>query len=889
MLRQCCAAVLGCLLGASSLLSPSTANAQTSVTGQWTKLQTLRMSPIHMHLLPHNGKIMMWGRPGIQEYSWDPVTQAFADLAGVPYDIFCAGHSYLADGRLFVAGGHIADFVGLPSASAYNPMTNTWANAPDMNAGRWYPTVTTLANGDALVVSGQVDTTSGINTLPQVYQSATNSWRSLTGAQLSQPMYPMMFLAPNGKVIDVAPSNVTRFLDTTGTGTWSSVGTRIFGWRDYGSAAMYADGKILVVGGGDPPTATAEVIDLNTAAPAWRAVAPMSIARRQLNATVLPDGNVLVTGGTSGPGHDNATTPVFSAELWNAATETWTTMASMTVPRLYHSVASLLPDGRVLSMGGDGYHDVEVFSPPYLFKGARPAMSGVPATIGYGQRFTVQSPDAAGIQKVTLVRLSSVTHAFDQNQRLNVLQFAPGTGTIDITGPANANIAPPGHYMLFVVNGNGVPSMASVVLLGGAPPTTPPAPALSSLAPNTATAGGPAFTLTVNGTNFVSGATVRWNGAARATTFVSATRLTAAITAADIAAQGTAQVSVLNPSGTASGTLPFSVTAATAPGPVLGSLSPANATAGGPAFTLTVNGSNFTSGSVVLWNGVARTTTHVRGNRLRATITAADIATPGTAQVSVRYASGATSGTLPFTVTGTAATAPALDSLSPTNATAGGPAFTLTVNGSNFVSGSVVRWNGAARTTTFVSATQLRAAIAAADIAAQGTAQVSVLNPSGTASGTLPFTVAAGGGSTFTLSVTRNGTASGNGLITSNPAGISCGASCNAAFASGGNVTLSVATSGGGVFAGWGGACTGTASTCTVSMNANKAVTATINAGGGACVPYPEWDPNLRYVGGEKVTRLGKYYIARVVGDSVWNVNSPPEWTPNYWDLTTCP
>ena len=415
---------------------------------------------------------------------------------------------------------------------------------------------------------------------------------------------------------------------------------------------------------------------------------------------------VVVTGGTSGPGHDNATTPEFSAEMWNAATETWTTMASMTVPRLYHSAALLLPDGRVLSMGGDGYKEVEVFSPPYLFKGARPAMSGVPATIGYGQRFTVQSPDAAGIQKVTLIRLASVTHAFNMNQRLNVLPFTRGSGTVDITGPANANIAPPGHYMLFVVNGNGVPSMASVVLLGGAPPP-PPAPALSSIAPNTATAGGPAFTLTVNGSNFVSGATVRWNGAARTTTFVSATRLTAAI--------------------------------------------------------------------------------------------------------------------------------------------------------------------------------------AAADIAAQGTAQVSVLYPSGSVSGALPFSVAAGSGSTFTLSVTRNGTASGNGSITSNPAGISCGATCSASFASGANVTLAVTTSGGGVFAGWGGACTGTASTCTVSMNANQAVTATINTGGGACVPYPQWDPNVRYVGGEKVTRLGAYYIAKVVGDNVWNVGSMPEWSPNYWAPTTCP
>ena len=239
---------------------------------------------------------------------------------------------------------------------------------------------------------------------------------------------------------------------------------------------MYADGKIMLVGGADPPTATAEVIDTNVAAPAWRTVPPMKFARRHLNTTSLPDGTVLATGGTSGPGHNNATTPVFAAELWNPATETWTTLASASVPRLYHSSALLLPDGRVMTNGGDGYTDMEIFSPPYLFKGPRPTMGAVPASIGYGQRFTVQSPEAADIRKVTLIRLGSPTHAMDMNQRLNVLQFTPGSGTLDITTPANANLAPPGHYMLFIVNGTGVPSMASIVQVSGTATPPPPPP-----------------------------------------------------------------------------------------------------------------------------------------------------------------------------------------------------------------------------------------------------------------------------------------------------------------------------------------------------------------------------------------------------------------------------
>jgi hypothetical protein len=186
---------------------------------------------------------------------------------------------------------------------------------------------------------------------------------------------------------------------------------------------------------------------------------------------------VLVTGGTSGFGHNNASTAVFAAELWNPATETWTMLASASVPRLYHSSAMLLPDGRVMTNGGDRISDVEVFSPPYLFKGARPTMSGVPASIGWGQQFTVQSPDAANIGKVTLIRLGSPTHAFDMNQRLNVLQFTRAAGTVSITTPPNANLAPPGHYMLFIVNGNGVPSVGSIVQVSGTAPPPPPPPA----------------------------------------------------------------------------------------------------------------------------------------------------------------------------------------------------------------------------------------------------------------------------------------------------------------------------------------------------------------------------------------------------------------------------
>jgi hypothetical protein len=284
-----------------------------------------------------------------------------------------------------------------------------------------------------------------------------------------------MHLAPNGRVFLSGPSQSTRYLNTAGGGSWSLVAGSSYGYRDFGSSVLYDDGKVLIAGGGDPPTNTAEVIDLNAAAPAWRPVPPMANRRRQMNATLLPDGTVLVTGGSSAPGFDTATGAVLAAELWNPLTETWTTVASFTKYRGYHSFALLLPDGRVLSGGGDGNLDAELYQPGYLFKGARPTITTAPATITYDGSFFVETPDAGQIGRVTLVRLSSVTHSFNMDQRINRLAFSAAAGGLNVTAPTSANLSPPGYYMLFILNGSGVPSVARIVRVA-APPPAPPAP-----------------------------------------------------------------------------------------------------------------------------------------------------------------------------------------------------------------------------------------------------------------------------------------------------------------------------------------------------------------------------------------------------------------------------
>jgi IPT/TIG domain-containing protein len=279
---------------------------------------------------------------------------------------------------------------------------------------------------------------------------------------------------------------------------------------------------------------------------------------------------------------------------------------------------------------------------------------------------------------------------------------------------------------------------------------TNPVPTLSSIVPATLPAGGPDFTLTLAGSNFVSASVVRVNGSPRATTLVSTTQLTATILAGDIASPGTLSITVFTPGpgGGTSGALAFTVTALN-PVPVLSTLVPSSALQGGPAFTLTVTGSGFVPSSTVSWNGSSRATTFVSATQLTAAIPASDLVAAGTVPITVFSPGpgGGTSGAQAFTVT---ALNPGLVllTLTPSTAVQGGPAFTLTVTGSGFVRGSAVRWNGSKRTTKFVSATQLTAAIHANDLAAAGTVQVTVVNsvpgsPGGSTSNALPFAITA--------------------------------------------------------------------------------------------------------------------------------------------------
>jgi hypothetical protein len=361
-----------------------------------------------------------------------------------------------------------------------------------MAFGRWYPTVTELGDGRMLTMAGR-DSAGNVVTTPEIWEGG--QWVKLPGAgSLVIPYYPRNFVDPkNGQIFMAGERIVSRWFDVDGStgsgrGKWTTGPSHIYARnRDYGTAVMYETGKILYAGGGgntgwptpdakaSVPTATAEKIDLNAATPAWSSAGSMALPRRHLNSTVLPDGTVLITGGTTGGGFVDINTAdaAREAELWDPNTNQWTTLAANSVMRVYHSVSLLMPDGTVLH-GASGnalagtsvvpdQANHEIFSPPYLFKGARPSITTVPASVSYGQTFSVATPNAGQVTEVRWIRIGSVTHAFDFGQRANTLSFTPTATGVDVTAPATANLAPPGHYILFVLNRNGVPSVGKIV------------------------------------------------------------------------------------------------------------------------------------------------------------------------------------------------------------------------------------------------------------------------------------------------------------------------------------------------------------------------------------------------------------------------------------------
>ena len=445
--------------------------------GQWSAKTNWPLVAVHAVLLA-NGQVLMWdgAAQGGAAFVWNPATGVLTSVPP-PSNIFCAGQCRLEDGRVLVAGGHIANFIGLPDANMFDPTTRTWQSLPQMAYGRWYPTVIVLPDGRALVMSGDTTCAGCTADVPEIYDPVTNGWSQFPAAAITFPEYPHLYVLPDGRVLATSSFEAaiaTAVLDLN-TLTWALVDPTVL---DGHSSAMYVPGKVVKSGTSatsDPPffasSAATYVLDMTRPNPAWRQTPPMAFPRSYHNLTLLPDGTVLAVGGgrVTDPLQQNQA--VLAAEIWSPTTEAWTTVASMAVPRLYHSTALLLPDGRVLVAGGgrfggtsnDDKLNSEIYSPPYLFKGARPVITGAPANIPYGSVFSVTTPDAARIAQVSLMRMGSVTHHFNNDQRYLSLPFQVTGNALDVQAPANPNLAPPGDYMVFIVDTNGVPSAAAIV------------------------------------------------------------------------------------------------------------------------------------------------------------------------------------------------------------------------------------------------------------------------------------------------------------------------------------------------------------------------------------------------------------------------------------------
>jgi len=455
--------------------------------GRWETLPVLMpINPVHVALM-RNGKVLVVSGSGndpdnknFQAAVWDPSAHTLKTFT-TSWDMFCNGMVVLPDGRPFVLGGTLKydPFLGEPRTSAFDPSSEKFVDLAKMSGGRWYPTGTVLGDGSVLVYSGLNDTKSEINRTVQIWKGT--AWTAAGTAFASVELYPREHLLPNGKVFESGWNRDSQLYDPAARTFTKVADTRFPRDRVYGTSVLLpltpANGfkpKVMILGGGVPSTNTTELIDLSVPSPKWADGPPMAKARIQLNATLLPNGRVLVSGGSE-KDEDNATA-VKEAQLYDPESNTFAAAGSMEYPRLYHSNTLLLPDARVLALGGNPQRKVyqpemEIYSPPYLFTAdgspaRRPAITSVSgATIAYGAPFQVRTPDAAKIKSAVLIRPGAVTHSFDMEQRLVGLSFTAGSGVLNVKAPANGNLAPPGYYLLFILNSDGVPSLGRFVRL----------------------------------------------------------------------------------------------------------------------------------------------------------------------------------------------------------------------------------------------------------------------------------------------------------------------------------------------------------------------------------------------------------------------------------------
>jgi hypothetical protein len=465
---------------------------------------------------------------------WDPQTGKTKVIpppinpdTGERTNIWCSGISFLPDGSVLAAGGNLGytpDWKGLKRAYVFNPWTETWKEVGQMHGGRWYPSQVLLGDGRTLVFQGYDETGTGTrNPKVDVFDPATGQF-SLVG-KIGEPgtppvgeYYPHTFLMPSGRVLiagqwrydswmfnnpgnDVSWTNIPHPFPAFTDRQW---GTAVLlpGDHDGSTRVMQIGGSWLdrpVAAGGVNAVKTTEVFDEVNFGGGWQYATSMGVGRSHANTVLLPDGSMVEIGGGKGTTRNGAKPAQYAVsgtekqvELWDPATGQWRLGPPQVEARAYHSTAVLLPDGRVVSAGDDyngaggpgsglSKDTLEVYSPPYLFKGPRPTIHSAPTAVRWNTTFGVGTRDT-DVTRAILMAPSATTHATDMNQRALSLPITKRGDELgyDVTSPLKPTAAPPGVYMLFLLNARGVPSVAKWVRLDPAAPP-PPTPTLLPL------------------------------------------------------------------------------------------------------------------------------------------------------------------------------------------------------------------------------------------------------------------------------------------------------------------------------------------------------------------------------------------------------------------------
>jgi YVTN family beta-propeller protein len=451
--------------------------------GDWSAVNSWPLIGVHAVLMP-DGRVLTYGTDGTGKQTgkfiydiWNPAlgvgAESHSTLPNTTItDLFCGSQLVLPQGgQVLLAGGD--NWTGTGTTNTGNNNTNLLAIGADtltpgnnMNRARWYSSSTALLNGEIYIQGG-----SGGTDFPEVRQ-LNGTFRLLTGAGTGslQFMYPRNFIGPDGLVFGFDSNGRMFRVNPAGTGSISLLSQLAADYRSSsGSAAMFRPGRIITFGGASNK---AIVIDITAGgAPVLTPTGAMSSRRDLVNAAILPDGKVLATGGSE---TWNQLVNVNNiAEIWDPATGVWTQGAAGALARLYHSHSVLLPDATVMVGGGGApgplnNRNMEIYSPPYLFDGTnnlapRPSITSVQGTLDIGETFDVSFADAADVSRVTLIKTSSVTHSWNMDQRFNELVFARHGNVLSVQAPTRAADAPPGFYMLFLLDQAGVPSVARIL------------------------------------------------------------------------------------------------------------------------------------------------------------------------------------------------------------------------------------------------------------------------------------------------------------------------------------------------------------------------------------------------------------------------------------------